>query len=90
MADTSVAQPAAQPAAQPYRMIGRTMIVQSSKDARTSYSVTDRGCTCPDFKYRGGECKHMRQRAAVLAQRAAQPMTDAQYAKVLEACDELF
>lgn len=77
-----------QPAAPTYRMIGRTMIIASSTDSRRSYTVTDRGCSCPAGQHKRA-CKHVAKRAEVLAQRAAQPMTDAQYAKVLEACDEL-
>lgn len=78
-----------QPAAPNYRMVGRTMIVASASNPATRYSVTDRGCTCKGFKFRS-TCKHVTLRADVLAARAAQPMTDAEYARTLEACDELF
>lgn len=71
-----------------YRMIGRTMIIQSSTNPKTRYTVTDRGCDCKGYRFHGGQCKHVTKRAEVLA--ARQPMSDAAYAKVLEACDELY
>lgn len=69
-----------------YRLLGRTMIITSSSNPKTRYTVTDRGCDCKGYRFHG-HCKHNDQRAAVLA--ARQPMTDQQYAQVLEACDEL-
>lgn len=79
MSTTTIAQPA--------HLIGRTLIIQSSTDPRKSYTVTDRGCSCPSFKYRKS-CKHEQVRADALA--ARKPQTDADYAKTVEACDELF
>ena len=70
-----------------YRMVGRTMIITSSSNPKTRYTVTDRGCDCMAGKH-GRACKHVAKRAEVLA--ARQPMSDVAYAKVLEACDELF
>lgn len=69
-----------------YRLIGRTLVIQSSTNPRLSYTVTDRGCDCMAGKH-GRACKHVAKRAEVLA--ARQPMSDAAYAQVLEACDEL-
>jgi hypothetical protein len=38
-----------------------------SSDGRTHYEVNDlaRTCTCPDFQFRGGPCKHLGGRRAV-------------------------
>ena len=88
MSNATVPQTTTTPA---HRLIGRTLIIQSSTNPRLSYTVTDRGCTCPAAKYRSGPCKHQQTRVEALAARAARPrMSDAEYTAACAAADELF
>jgi hypothetical protein len=39
-----------------------TRAIPSSKDPRTIYYVNllEKSCTCPDYQFRGVECKHIK------------------------------
>ena len=71
-----------------YYLDGDTMIVASSSTPGKLYIVSATGCSCP-AGVQELPCKHAAYRLQVLMP-PRKPQTDADYARTLAACDELF